>query len=351
MPIRFPCRNPECGLELMISERSQAGRIRCPKCGTVQPVPRRTPRPAPPPEPPYQPPRARKPIVYEDAPPAERGLVADGLAAGWFAVKAVPRMLVLLLVFIGASTLRDLYVSFLSVFAVAFPLLGILALLLAGCFVYLALGLFLRFYLDVAVVSMEGFGKAPVLPRQRLGEMFDMGVKALGVGVVYVLPVVTLPLLPLGLLALACCDDPRGLDFRWAWRAARAHRRALGKLWLVMGVWLVLLAAGLAGLYATKEAWAISIITSSPQSLGAAIAASVVFVFGAVAMSLWACTLACAAFRCIGLLGRHVPEIPDSLPEDPDPPKVTAAVVAACAAVGVPLQYIIWWLAVPTILD
>ena len=40
MPIQFPCANPKCRFELVVSGRAAAGEVRCPNCGLVQAAPR-----------------------------------------------------------------------------------------------------------------------------------------------------------------------------------------------------------------------------------------------------------------------------------------------------------------------
>ncbi len=130
----------------------------------------------------------------------------------------------------------------------------VIVLVSLGCEVVVS-GYFLRFYLDCVISSLEGLGQAPDVPDFDLKELFKTGLKGLGVACVYILPIVTIPLLPLGLLAWGYSDDLRTCDLRWALRAAGKKPGKLVMLWLIMILW------GVTGTIALVLLWSLAVIT------------------------------------------------------------------------------------------
>jgi len=207
----------------------------------------------------------------------------------------------------------------------------VVLLLMLGVPVQLVLvGYILRCYLEVIVAVLVATGRAPNAPGFELRKLYATGVRGLLLVFVYVLPVITLPLLPVALLAMAHADDERAFDLRWAWRAAAKHRRALAQLWAVLGLWLVVLLA-LAGWL-----WPVALLARHGILVGwvtTMVLPAIIYL------------LACAGFRCVGLLGRHNPDILDTLPEQASPKAIVASIVG-----GLIVTYLLWGLIVPAVL-
>ena len=97
----------------------------------------------------------------------------------------------------------------------------------------------MRFYLEVILATLVKTGRAPDAPDPSFGRSYGAGCRGLLLMLVYVTPVVTLPL---GLLALAHTSDERCLDARWALRIARKHAGKLLLIWVPLALWATLLA-------------------------------------------------------------------------------------------------------------
>ncbi|HUU60015.1 MAG TPA: hypothetical protein VMZ50_10755 [Phycisphaerae bacterium] len=338
MAIRFPCNNPRCGRELIAAGRAAGNELHCPDCGTVQTVPAAGPTPAAPEPVPYSPRPSEvltvPPWETEGAAGRKRGMAADSLRAIVYAAISIPTMLVVLLSFIGAYSLYQLYFGPAAMLLAGACFLGFALPILGAFFGYVLGGYILRFFLDVIISSLEGVDKAPGLPRFGLGPLFVTGMMGAGLLVIYVLPIVTIPLLPLALLAAGYSDDNRALNVLWAWRAARRHPGPLLGMWAILLSWGAVLGAAL---------WAASVAVVALANRAAQFARPVdaemvwmlVYVPGSVVLALLTCVLFCVVFRCIGLLGRHHPEILETLPEQADSPWATAAFVAGGALAAI----------------
>jgi hypothetical protein len=339
MAIHFPCANPQCGFEIVMSARSAASEIRCPNCGLVQPAPELSAPAMATKDAPPQPPRARTHVPIDEPPPKEYGFLGDGLRSIQYAVSALPRMLVVTLSLSGARVLYDLAVGPWSFLTSALGLFELLMPLAMGVACYAAVGIAVRYFQDVGIGSLDRVKAMPDLPRLPLLDLFEYGLRGLGVLVLYVLNGVGLPLLPLALLAMCYSDDARLYDVRWAWRTARRFRRELATVWGLMFFWCGALGIAAWGLSRGVEAWTGYLIRTSRGDLGPLLLASTVDVLGAVAMGLVGCVLLCVLLRCVGLLGRYHPEILDTLP---DKPPATAALVGYLAG-GAAASLLVWY--------
>ena len=214
--------------------------------------------------------------------------------------------------------------------------------LAAGIATYAMIGFALRFFLDVTLASLERVRLAPGIPRLGLLALFEYGLMGLAVVVLYVLPLITLPLLPLGILALASWEDTRGLDVRWAFRAARRFPRMLGRLWAILALWCGLLAAALVGIAKGLDAWVRHLVAASGGRTGGLILASAAEVLESLVLALVVCMFLFVLFRCSGLLGSHHPEVLDMLPEKPPSPLLLAGIVGAGVCVSFHVHYWLW---------
>jgi len=312
-------------------------RFRCLACGTIQTVPAgsdplakaefarqatieppRRPRVPPPPE----------PVVETPLTPA--------LVTRWYALSILHcfrnagSLAVMLLGFVGAYCLFQLYAGVLSFLLMRNPLALTTFLVLVAAVQYVLLGYLTRYFLDTIVLTLSDVTKAPSLSAFAIRYLFVDGIRGLGILIVYVLPVVTLPLLPMGLLGMACADDGRALDLAWAWRAVRRMRREYARLWLVLGIWC----AGAGGCalgvhFLTGKLFSAAMGRSGQMDASVAV---IVWALGCLAASVGLLAFVAAFFRCIGIFGRCYDEPLEMLPERDDPRRTVVFVVAALAA-------------------
>jgi hypothetical protein len=326
---------------MVISERSAAKEIRCPNCGLVQAVPEFGPVPQAAPDPAPQPPRPRMRLQVSEPPPKEHGFVGDCLRSILFALRALPRMLVVMLALFGTRVMYDLYFGSYSP-ARSICCMQIILPLIMGAWVYAMIGFALRYFLDVSAGALDCVGKTPAVPSLSPGQLLEYGLIGLGMIFLYALPLVTLPLLPLGLLALTYSEDTRPFDIRWAVRAARRFPRQFGRLWALLIVLCGPLAAGIWGVSRGMAALSTYLAERSGGSLGKEMLAAGVGALGAWAAALVACVLLCVLLRCVGLFGRYYPEVLESLPEKPPTSLVLALLIVAGVAASLAVNYAIY---------
>ena len=128
------------------------------------------------------------------------------------------------------------------------------------------------------------------------------------IGIVYTLPIVTIPLMPLAFLAMAAKRDFRALDLGWAFRA---FFRSAGAV--VIALLFALLWAGVVStLVGLLAAGVVKAAMPAPRSTAEGVCAILItLVLGILGGSVAAVAVA----RCYGRLGFHCPEIVRSLPE------------------------------------
>lgn len=178
---------------------------------------------------------------------------------------------------------------------------------LAGIAVLAAAGYFGRFCVGVIEGTLRG-REAAKLPSANPISTLLSAAKLIQLAAVYVVPLVTLPLLPVGLLALACTGDRRAWDVPRTARSAGRCAEDLALLWLMIlpaaglaaiaGVVLMRLVGSLAAAVSARmpAGWS-EPVRISVLSAGAMIPAAVVVV------------LSVALCRCVGMLGRHNAEL------------------------------------------
>ncbi len=310
----------DCGQQL------EAGTIICPECGWVNPAsyqgaPPQPSTPAPPPNPTADEFDSETPDVQ----PAEGNLAADCLAAITYGGSNVGSIFKLVVY----SILLRIVLQFIMGFALIIAFLGgwgvlFLFLLAAQCTIG---GYFLRFYLDCGISSLEGADKAPDVPPFDLATLCKTGLKGLGVACVYILPIITLPLLPLGLLAWCYSDDWRAFDLRFAAKAALKKPVALLSVWGIMILWFAAMGAGLGAVDRGRELIAATLFNlesgSSSLFMGLILLSAATMVSATIFHFFMA-----VIFRCIGMLGRHNEELLDELPENDSPALGIAFIVA-----------------------
>jgi hypothetical protein len=355
MTIKFKCANSDCGRQLGAPDEAEGKKARCPHCRQVMVVPVLAleltdefagvgdvslPQPAPKADiaailadgktaacekcrtpfpqiamfcpfcgqknPLWRDP-AKRPVPKTAAEVSSETLATGCFKAPLYAIRNAKNILYLMAYAAALIMLANLLLIVavpVMIFAPAAAMSVAVAIIMGGYF--------LSYYLNVIESSYEHLDSAPNIPEFQIKELLKVGLHAWAIMAVYVVPIVTLPLLPLGLLALAHTSDGRAYDFRWAIRQARGHVRQLGLLWGCMLLWLaVSLGAALAiwpafsyGLAAAGKMG----LTSVYYLLGLTLVAAGVYAsLGGMAL--------CVLFRCVGAFGRCHPSIADSLPE------------------------------------
>lgn len=367
MSIGFKC--PSCGKALRVSSDKAGKKGKCPFCGSILAVPGLSaddsgadlfslaalsslkegerveePRPlaAQPPSPPAAGPAPRH---RAPAKPAGKGGFGDFAAACFGAfgcgLRNVPSIFVLLLVLGLVSLLLvplNLFARLVLVRTKAgFGLMMLFSLALELTIV----GYLLRFLLDVAAGGIEGARQSTPPPSWSFGEQAVLSLKWIGLLVVYVAPVITLPLLPLGMLALARTGDGRAFNLIWAARAAARRPGRLALLWFMLLLWQVLIVLGMVLVFVVMAAVTAAVVVAA--SGGAAIALAIaltllqVLLLGAVGLM-----FGCMQYRCVGLLGCHSPELLEMLPERPSAAASLGFITAGLAVTVAVFAALIW---------
>lgn len=378
MPIRFTCSNTTCGHKMRAEDNLAGKRVRCPRCRAIQTVPaERAPQTSPASgaagailcpdcgttfparamlcprcgwvNSSLQPALPAGPLPPGAAPPAASigPLAADCRKAIAYGLSNFRSIVVLVLCFLVVyMAVHFVLNAFGSV--LWFTGLGNLIMVALGAAVQVSVGgYFLRYYLDVVISSLEGDDQAPNLPEFRISELLATGVKGLGLLVVYVTPIVTLPLLPLGLLAAGYSDDNRCFHVLWALRAARKHPRRLAVLWAFMLLWLTLSFASTYGLMLVSGIVAGAVAAAGG---GAPLLAFLIMLGAVILAAPIDVMFTCVLFRCIGMLGRHDPALLEMLPESDNPWVAAGFVLAGIAASAVLFLLYFLYFALPAIL-
>ncbi len=175
---------------------------------------------------------------------------------------------------------------------------------------YLA-GYFMTYFIDSANYKLRALSLAPCFPGLAVGKLMLGGLKALGVLLVYIAPVVTIPLLPLGLMGLAQTDDWRAFDVIWAAKAAVRRIKELVIAWAVImlffGVGFAILASvwPFLGSFLTVDSLGTiqgPMLTLTLLAVGVALTLVVVTIIGSMITSV------------AGVLGWHFPDMVAALP-------------------------------------
>ena len=381
MPIRFHCGNPECGRLIEAPERLAGRELRCPACSHPFTVPSagpeeagRTPDGDLPPADLAAHPEAAARSSERSCPECHTMLTGGAAvcpACGWVDPASVlpagaageASVGTLLLACFqalayGVSNLGSIFK--LALYGTAFGAVLTFLLQLFGGFLLLTPGghlvltglllmvqvtvggYYLRYFLDAVISSLEGTAMAPDVPPFDVKEMFHTGLRGLALAAVYVLPVISLPLLPLGFLAWAFANDSRALDLPWALRAAAWRPGRLVVLWAALVLWLAVLVAADVVLVVAISAVAAALGRSGCGGMLLALLVVGVGWLVLLGVSAMFVTVLC---RCVGMLGRHTPALLALLPEAPRP-----RVTVVCVAGGLVVAALVWLVILPAIL-
>jgi len=209
-----------------------------------------------------------------------------------------------------------------------------------GVLMFLVLGGYcLSVCLALASAAVAGGRGTEAGVRLSLLHVIRTGMMGVCVLVIYVLPVVTLPLLPVALLTLSMTGHARTLDLRRQVRSAFQYGEAFAVLWLVLVCGIALVVAGWWVLIAASGLLAAHVGELMAGVEGEATAGVVMFL-GAMVAAVPTFLLACGMFRCIGLLGRSRPAVLESMPTG-CPRAVTCVVAVACLALLLYVAYLL----------
>jgi len=207
--------------------------------------------------------------------------------------------------------------------------------ILAACLPEFALAVLLagvawRYFLFNVRIGIDNTNDQPDLSLDA-GEAFNIGLKALGLQAIYILPIVTIPLYPLAVLAFAHTEDGRALDPRVALRAALRQPAAWLMLWgLILG-WLIVTAAAVAVIVLIMIGLA-SLNGPDPNKTLAAL----LWLLGTGLVAAVLSTALLVPTRITGLLGYFYPNLVQMIPARPAPAASIVTTVVAVALLAVP---------------
>ena len=178
-------------------------------------------------------------------------------------------------------------------------------------------GYALRFFLDVTQSGISN-SPAPMLPTFDIGTFMLTGLRGMGLTIVYFMPIITIPLWPLGMLALAHTDDGRAYNLIWALKAAARRPGALLTFWGILILFCVmmflLMIPLIIGVSLVGGYFAYTVKDESSLSVWI-ILLSIGFTILVATLTM---TMATAAGRSNGLLGHFFPDLLDTLPKKPN---------------------------------
>lgn len=243
-------------------------------------------------------------------------------------------VMVLAIVFITFAFGLVAYLLSLAIFKAGLPQLAVaLHIVLVLATWLLPIGFVWRYLLSNVRVGIDNSSDWP-MPSFKPTEAIKTSLYMLCLLVIFVAPVITIPLLPLALLAAAHTEDGRAYDIRWAFRAMIRQPLALLTLWGVMIVWLAVAAVlfvvavgGVGMLLGWMHA------ENPPDKITGMIVGLLFTLF----VMYFVTTLQLIPTRCAGLLGHHFPDLLQTLPK-----WSSLGVSLLNVAGGVVLSVVVW---------
>ncbi len=334
MPIDFICE--QCGRKMRAPDGTGGRKARCPLCGQTQLIPGELPAASielesPPPlaqtmgqsQTPYQ-----HGVTLRQTESPGGSLAGNCLGAIGYGLSNFKSIFLLAVYAISVQMAFQLVSGYV-------PILGIIVAMLGT---YIMFGILFRFYLDAVISSLEGLDEAPPVPPFEIDLLFGVGSKALGVLAVYVLPIVTLPLLPVAMIAMSFTGDMTGFDVAWVFRQTMKKAGQVFVICLFMLLWTIVeiavsiaafIGAGFAiGRQATDDVsgWLMTLLIL-------AILGGVLTVINIMFVTV--------QFRCIGMLGRRNKDIIESMPEEVSSLKAAGYIIAGVVASYVMLAHVL----------
>ncbi|MBN1553273.1 MAG: hypothetical protein JXA11_00895 [Phycisphaerae bacterium] len=371
MPISFRCCNPDCRQIVKAPDGTEGRKARCPICKTPQTIPG-----AAEPEPiPLAPPAKPEGVVCGDcgtmlpskatlcgqcgwvnpaamgAPPtpapvfvsreANGAFVGECLKAPAYGLSNLASLTKLVIYSIGLTMAVGMIRGFFE-WLIFFGFIGIAIVVLVTLAGNLVIsGYFLRFYLDCAISSLEGVNQAPDVPEFDMKELFVTGLQGMGLFCVYLLPIVTIPLLPLALLVWAFSNDRRMFDVGWTLRTALKIPGRLATLWLMLLLWGVVGGLAILGIVMLYLTAGLALVAGSS---GFSAFLLLLLLWGVVGffISVVYHTIMAIQFRCVGMLGRFHQSLLDTLPESTTGAQTAGVLIGAIVCTVVIWGTIFW---------
>lgn len=273
-------------LIVLAAERGETPKVHCPVCNNVFPADTET----------------CQWCGSALAAPSFNPLAADGMAGGSYALTNLGS--IFWAGFLGMAAVSIIEMLRVLPAKVSVPTeakFGLLAV--AGLVALWFLSVLAGFWLQAVRETLSRSRTAPDLPSLwSLGNLGDT-FKLLGLTAIYVAPVLLLPLMPLGLLAVAAPLKFSPFNLLGMKRIVGRHAKDFVILWLLILLWL----AGMMLAVLLLVAICIAVGSALPKAAGQAEVA-IHFVGAAVmafALTVVACIFCLAMMRCIGMFGRH----------------------------------------------
>jgi len=282
-------------------DKEEVRKIRCPFCGSVWPAETET----------------CGVCGLRLVPTMGASLTDDCLKAGSYALTNLLSVYFLAILLVVGYLLTAGSHHLVREFSAAVEPFGPVVYGLCGIIGFLIFAYWLDFFLSAIAGTVARSDEAPGLPRFWSVDTLATGLKGLGVVIVYVLPVFTMPLLPLGLLLLSTPGKRRAFDLAGAVKTAWRHARDFTILWLLLLLWIagMVLAIVVANLlYRLRalipplEGASGIVVAMVPTAVAIAVIGVIVGIFGL------------AMFRCIGMFGRYNASALFRRPGKPTPP-------------------------------
>jgi len=174
--------------------------------------------------------------------------------------------------------------------------------------------LFLAYVLGVFVeIVRTSMARPGHESRSHFLTVFGSGIRALGAVALYVFPLVTLPLIPFGFLALGTSYGNGAYSLRWAWWGALRRPAQLVILWLMLWLWGSVLGVGAA--IAALGATVLARVAPELPGYHGEVVRMLVYAGHVAVLSVAAAVFLCAMFRCVGVFGRHNRDVVAELPK------------------------------------
>ncbi len=277
---------------------------------------------------------------FMPTPAKPAGIVSDYAKAILYGCSNIKSLLLLVFFSIGLNFVLGILKGFFDWLIFMGPVgIGIRLLVELLCLIAFG-GFFLRFYQDCLIGSIEGVDQAPGMPEFEFNRLFVAGFYGLGFLFVYVLPIITLPLLPLGLLAWGYGNDLRAFDLSWALKTAYRKPGELAKLWVFLLIW------GAVGVIAVVLAVMLSgfILVAALGTTKTATDSFMMMIVATFVMGLFVGTLfhmfMMVLLRCVGTFGKHNQDVTASLPYETPVPVAAGyitggVIVSSCLVIGI----------------
>ena len=234
--------------------------------------------------------------------PTFNPLASDCLSAGAYATTNLGSAFLMCMLAAATTVILDLFwllPEMMPQASQAMPGLIVIGAILG----FSVLAYIVQFMLRAIAETVSRSRTAPDLPNFFSPRNFTDAARFVALCVLYIVPVFTIPLMPLGVLALASPGNVSCFDLRGMSRVLGRHAKDFVILWLLLLLWgagMVLAIALLAVAYMTIGDLLPQLEGSPGQALHFVGVGLTSFVLAAIV-----CIFGLALCRCIGMFGRH----------------------------------------------